>query len=144
MKKIALLLSLVLVGFTAQVSAEGLNSLRALSLEEQEGAEKLKDFPKDNANVDLSYIHQPPLIPHSIRDYQVNKNSNKCLSCHSFKNAKKAGATKISISHFSSRDDEVLSDVSPRRYFCLQCHVPQVNAKPLVENTFKPAGGLSE
>ncbi len=144
MKKMTLLLSLTLLGFTALVGAESLNSLRAFSLEEQEGAEKLKDFPKDNPNVDLSYIHQPPLIPHSIRGYQINKNSNKCLSCHSFKNFKESGATKISISHFTSRDDQVLSDVSPRRYFCLQCHVPQVNAKPLVGNTFKPVGGLSE
>ncbi|MCB1961304.1 MAG: nitrate reductase cytochrome c-type subunit, partial [Rhodocyclaceae bacterium] len=35
-----------------------------------------------------------------------------------------------------------LSNISPRRYFCNQCHVPQFDAKPLVENTFKKAEGL--
>ncbi|BAN97353.1 hypothetical protein E05_25870 [Plautia stali symbiont] len=36
------------------------------------------------------------------------------------------------------------STVSPRRYFCLQCHVPQTDAKPVVENTFKPADGFGQ
>ena len=30
----------------------------------------------------------------------------------------------------------MLADVSPRRYFCTQCHVEQTDAQPLVENTF--------
>ena len=34
------------------------------------------------------------------------------------------------------RDNNVLADVSPRRYFCTQCHVPQADAKPLVGNSF--------
>jgi len=29
-------------------------------------------------------------------------------------------------------------DIAPQRYNCVQCHVPQANAKPLVANTFKP------
>ena len=32
--------------------------------------------------------------------------------------------------------------MSPRRYFCNQCHVPQSDAKPLVGNTFKPGTGM--
>ena len=43
----------------------------------------------------------------------------------------------ISITNFSDRDGQVLAAVSPRRYFCTQCHVPQHDAKPLVENQFK-------
>jgi nitrate reductase (cytochrome), electron transfer subunit len=30
----------------------------------------------------------------------------------------------------------VSGHLSPRRYFCTQCHVPQADAKPLVGNTF--------
>ena len=142
MKKLVRLTSTLLAVLSFSVWADGVDSLRQHSLDKQEPAAELKDFPKDNEDVELSYIHQPPLIPHSIRDYGVNKESNKCLSCHSFKNAKKNNATKISISHFSNRDDQVLSDVSPRRYFCLQCHVPQTDAKPLVENEFKAVDSL--
>jgi cytochrome c-type protein NapB len=31
-----------------------------------------------------------------------------------------------------------LKKLNPARYNCSQCHVPQANVKPLVENTFKP------
>ena len=42
---------------------------------------------------------------------------------------KESGATKVSITHFKDRDGRELSNISPRRYFCTQCHVPQTNAK---------------
>ncbi len=71
------------------------------------------------------YVYQPPLVPHTIRSYEVSLNANKCLSCHSWKNAKEMGATKVGVTHYMNREDAVLADVSPRRYFCLQCHVPQ-------------------
>ena len=35
-----------------------------------------------------------------------------------------------------NRDGNFLAEISPRRYFCNQCHVTQVDAEPLVENTF--------
>ncbi|MOA70489.1 Periplasmic nitrate reductase, electron transfer subunit precursor [compost metagenome] len=35
------------------------------------------------------------------------------------------------------RDGQALAAVSPRRYFCTQCHVPQKDVKPLVGNNFK-------
>ena len=34
------------------------------------------------------------------------------------------------------RDGNFLAEISPRRYFCNQCHVTQKDAKPLVDNTF--------
>jgi cytochrome c-type protein NapB len=89
------------------------------------------------------YVQQPPLIPHKIDGYIINTKSNKCLTCHSWKNYREAGATKISQTHFENREHSVLANVSARRYFCTQCHVPQVNAKPLVANTFKPVTAIS-
>ncbi|MNF17837.1 Periplasmic nitrate reductase, electron transfer subunit precursor [compost metagenome] len=35
------------------------------------------------------------------------------------------------------RDGQALAAVSPRRYFCNQCHVPQADVKPLVGNNFE-------
>ena len=43
----------------------------------------------------------------------------------------------ISVTHYMDRDGNFLADVSPRRYFCNQCHVEQTDARPLVENQFK-------
>jgi prepilin-type N-terminal cleavage/methylation domain-containing protein len=36
-----------------------------------------------------------------------------------------------------------LADVSPRRYFCHQCHVTQSDAVPLIENDFRAVDSLS-
>jgi len=120
----------------------GVQSLRgATELEQTRPAEALKKYPKEQV-LKSEYVYQPPLIPHNIRGYEVSLNANKCLSCHSWKNAKEMGATKISVTHYVNREDAVLADVSPRRYFCLQCHVPQANAKPLVENAFIPVDSL--
>lgn len=120
----------------------GLESLRGASeLEATRAADDFKKFPREQV-LDSSFVYQPPLIPHNIRSYEVSLNANKCLACHSWKNAKEMGATKISVTHYVNREDAVLADVSPRRYFCLQCHVPQANAKPLVENEYKSVDAL--
>jgi len=120
----------------------GLESLRGASeLEATRSADEFKKYPREQV-LDSSFVYQPPLIPHNIRSYEVSLNANKCLSCHSWKNAKEMGATKISVTHYVNREDAVLADMSPRRYFCLQCHVPQANAKPLIENDFKSVDAL--
>jgi cytochrome c-type protein NapB len=31
----------------------------------------------------------------------------------------------VSITHFMDRDGQFLASVSPRRFFCTECHVPQ-------------------
>ena len=40
------------------------------------------------------------------------------------------------ITHFMDRDGQFLASVSPRRFFCTQCHVPQNMVKPPVDNDF--------
>ncbi|HEY4090974.1 MAG TPA: nitrate reductase cytochrome c-type subunit [Luteibacter sp.] len=84
-----------------------------------------------------AYPMQPPTIPHSIDNYQVDLNSNRCLLCHARANADKFQAPPVSVTHYMDRDDQFLATISPRRYFCNQCHVVQTDAKPLVANTFK-------
>lgn len=95
----------------------------------------------DEENKDIrrerNYPEQPPTIPHAIRGYQVDKNGNKCLSCHSRAASAKSQAPMVSITHYMDRDGQALAAVSPRRYFCNQCHVPQKDVKPLVENQFR-------
>ena len=127
----------------AENTDEPVQSLRGLTpLSEEKKAPPLKKFPKDSESFDLNYVGQPPPIPHSIRGYRITANDNRCLHCHSWDNAASSGATKIGISHFRDRDGRVLADVSPSRYFCTQCHVPQANAKPLVPNDFEPVESL--
>ena len=83
-----------------------------------------------------NYPEQPPVIPHSTEGYEVSVHGNKCLSCHARSRVRESQAPMISITHFSDRDGQFLASVSPRRYFCTQCHVPQHNVKPPVGNDF--------
>jgi cytochrome c-type protein NapB len=110
--------------------------------EEFDQAPQLHQYQKDGLPIERNYLLQPPLIPHQIEGYTITPKFNKCMSCHSWTKYKEANATKISQTHFESRDGAVLANISARRYFCVQCHVPQTNARPLVENTFEPVPAL--
>ncbi|HEU0259623.1 MAG TPA: nitrate reductase cytochrome c-type subunit [Burkholderiales bacterium] len=89
-----------------------------------------------------SYAMQPPTIPHKTDNYQVDKNANKCMTCHARTRASETQATPISISHYQDRDGNYLADVSPRRYFCDQCHVVQMQTEPTVKNRFQDVDTL--
>ncbi|GLR79691.1 nitrate reductase cytochrome c-type subunit [Azospirillum oryzae] len=84
-----------------------------------------------------NYADQPPLIPHAIRDYQIDLNINKCLTCHDRRNTAGSQAPMLSVTHFQDRDGQTLGTVAARRYFCTQCHVPQTDAQPIVPNSFQ-------
>ncbi len=144
-------MTLALLGYLAApvaVSAgedAGIKSLRGdVDLQHEPSAPELKKWELDRGPITRNYVQQPPLIPHSIEGYRINLKFNKCLTCHSWANYQESGATKISQTHFNDRDGHVLSNVSARRYFCTQCHVPQVDALPLVDNTFKPVRALQK
>ncbi|MEH6649929.1 MAG: nitrate reductase cytochrome c-type subunit [Motiliproteus sp.] len=151
MKKITVVLSAALMLGSLSLSqvtfAEigGLESLRGA--QELEATNKAPEMTKNldtDLLVDRNYIQQPPVIPHDTRGYKVDLRSNKCLSCHSWDRYKESGATKVSLTHFETRDGHALADISPRRYFCMQCHVPQANAKPLIENTYQSTSDLAQ
>lgn len=84
-----------------------------------------------------NYAMQPPIIPHRVDGYQVDKNFNKCLDCHARAKTSVSQAVPVSITHYMDRDGHILGQVSTRRYFCQQCHVSQDAARPIVPNTFE-------
>ena len=83
-----------------------------------------------------NYPEQPPVIPHNIEGYQIDINGNKCLSCHARARTGESQAPMVSITHFMDRDGQFLASVSPRRFFCTECHVPQNVVKPPIDNDF--------
>jgi len=145
MKKLTIIvILLVTTGFANQAMAEIISSLRGITdIDQNSSAPSAKIYNKDGEPIARDYVQQPPLVPHKIQNYRVNLKSNKCMSCHSWSNYREAGATKISQTHFEDRNKHVLANVSARRYFCTQCHVPQVSAKPLVENYFQPVTAIT-
>lgn len=83
-----------------------------------------------------NYPEQPPLIPHKIDGYQIDIHVNQCLQCHSRAATEISQAPMVSITHFMNRENQFLASVTPRRYFCNQCHVTQDQVPELVGNQF--------
>ena len=86
----------------------------------------------------------PPQIPHGIdRFLPVTAADNQCLDCHDTpkyignpKNMDRTVKNKSPMSpdHYTS---DTLDAVAGARFNCTQCHVPQSNAAPLVDNTYQ-------
>jgi cytochrome c-type protein NapB len=143
MKKSPFLILGLLLGLSFASWAADVQSLRgAMDIVDPSAPVDIKKVQPDRDPIPRDYVQQPPLIPHKIDNYKITLKYNKCLTCHSWKNYKRYKATKISQTHFEDRDANVLANISARRYFCTQCHVPQVDAQPLVENEFKPVEAL--
>ena len=92
------------------------------------------DWKAPGSAVARTFIHQPPLIPHDITGMGISTEMNMCLGCHGMEGS---GAPKPHPTHYKDRDGNTGEKISQRWYFCTQCHVGQVDAPPLVENTFK-------
>jgi cytochrome c-type protein NapB len=91
----------------------------------------------NNQAVDRNFEEQPPVVSHTVDEYPITLKANGCMDCHSKENAKKEKATVVPKSHFQAADGKTLSSLSSRRHFCVQCHVAQIDAKPLIANTFQ-------
>ncbi|MFV0276219.1 MAG: nitrate reductase cytochrome c-type subunit, partial [Parahaliea sp.] len=83
-----------------------------------------------------NYPMKAPVIPHKIDGYQLDLKVNKCMSCHASSRTGESQAPMVSVTHYMDRDNNFLAELSPRRYFCTQCHVPQLDARLMVENDF--------
>ncbi|MEH6584120.1 MAG: nitrate reductase cytochrome c-type subunit [Halioglobus sp.] len=124
-------------GSLADDEEQNIATLRGAPINVEVEPPKMADVENKDIKRARNYPMQPPTIPHKVRDYRVDLNSNKCLSCHSRKQTAQSQAPMISVTHYMDREGNFLADVSPRRYFCEQCHVVQTNAPALVESDFK-------
>jgi cytochrome c-type protein NapB len=99
----------------------------------------LKSVIETNSPMDRNFDDQPPLVSHEVDKYPVTLKANGCMDCHSPETYKKEKANVVPKSHFMTAEGKTLKNLSSRRYFCVQCHVAQIDAQPLVSNTFQPA-----
>lgn len=122
---------------TTSVIANEVATLRVdTNIAEQTEPERIAKVVNNDVKAKRNYPMQPPLIPHTIRNYEVNLNTNKCMTCHSRQRTEESQAPMVSVTHFMNRDGNFLAEISPRRYFCNQCHVTQTDARDLVGNDF--------
>lgn len=138
---VLVLFAALAAGFSSALQAQDtgapIATLRTTApLAEPADAPRMPPVVNDDIRRPRSYPEQPPTIPHRIDGYQVDRFGNKCLACHARSRVAESGAPMVSITHFMDRDGQFRAAVSPRRYFCNQCHVVQTRVPEAVENRF--------
>lgn len=139
MKKVLLstLLGAAIFSQCAIAAQADISSLRgATNLDAPANSIEKMEQKKVDGGFDRAWDLQPPSIPHAIDKERISLKENTCMKCHSKDNFEKEKAPEIGESHYIARDGNTLDKPSSRRHFCNQCHTPQVDAAPLVENTF--------
>ena len=136
-KPVSLVLAAVLTMTASGLAAQTQSALRGATPLDTEGPAARMAPTRNTAEKEVrNYPEQPPLIPHAIDGYQIDLNGNKCLSCHARARTAESQAPMLSITHFMDREGQFLASVSPRRFFCTQCHVSQQEVKAPVPNDF--------
>lgn len=146
MKKIAgLALATLLTSLIGCTSFIGPAPMRGADVSAPDQAPDLKTYGAKQPGVGQptlitrTFVGQPPLIPHAIEKYvPMSQEENACLECHLTDELRGQKVPKIGESHFSKTVKKANGTpaVEMTRYQCDSCHVPQVDAKPLVETQF--------
>ncbi len=89
--------------------------------------------------IDRTFVGQPPMVPHSIEKYvPLTVEENACMECHQTDEIRGQKIPQIGASHFSptikTKAGKPVLEMT--RFQCDSCHVPQVDAPPLVESRF--------
>jgi nitrate reductase (cytochrome), electron transfer subunit len=134
-KKLATAFTLIVL-VSASSLAQNIATTRGAALDSEPTPPKMTRVDNSDVKRERAYPMQPPTIPHKISGYQVDKNANQCLSCHNRNRTQESQAPMVSVTHYMDREGNFLADVSPRRYFCSQCHVTQEQTVPLMDNDF--------
>lgn len=148
----------------ASVSEESLG-LRKTNIHEEAGTVASKTEyrsaqPGTSSKIKRAYQDAPPMIPHDVTDFlPITRTNNACVGCHAPEIAPAMGATPIPPSHFldmrprhicdgkkfrkkidntkNETDVKKLTHLSQARFNCSQCHAPQSQGNPSVENLFE-------
>lgn len=139
--KLAMALLATCFAFSS-VSADTPKSMRGSDVAAADTAPADKAYagarPGTQQPVARTFSTQPPVIPHAVDNFdEVTLDANQCLDCHGAANYKKKNSPMVGESHFLTHDGKKTGDSTAIRHNCVQCHVPQVDAPPLVENAFK-------
>ncbi len=114
--------------------------------------------PGTSEKIERAFENAPPMIPHmTIGFFPITKENNICLSCHMPDKVEVSKAVALPVSHFTdyrppvkklgqlyaidAEEGEIVSKkldkLSPSRYNCSQCHVPQANVTVDIKNNFE-------
>ena len=124
-------------------AAQQVNSMRGTDVTTLDKAPLVQPYvgskPGQHALITRTFKEQPPLVPHKVDGFdEITSSDNACFDCHSHSEFRGQKIPRAGKSHFlppATADAEPTLDM--KRWQCNSCHVPQIDAKPLVENVFK-------
>ena len=141
-RSVTIILAAVLTavsGWSIGQQVAGVQTLRGADAAIADKAPDEKIYPGKKPGVQKliarTFKGQPPLVPHATDNFdEITVTENQCLDCHGLENYKEKKSPKLLDSHLvaSGTGKVLMLD----RYQCNSCHVAQVDAKPLVANTF--------
>ena len=127
------------LALSAPALAQEVQALRGAAVDEPVAVDMNLKWEGREGRMQRNYRQQPPLIPHSVDQYQIDLRTNQCLTCHDWSKAGERKAPTLSMTHYLDREGRELDRIAGTRYFCNQCHVPQADTEALVENEFQPS-----
>jgi cytochrome c-type protein NapB len=102
--------------------------------------------PGENETVGGYFEGAPPVVPHLTGEFlPIMAAENMCLDCHDIPDQigqprETGDPTPAPETHYTDlrrSPGEVGSQIIGARYVCSQCHVPQADARLLVESTYR-------
>jgi nitrate reductase (cytochrome), electron transfer subunit len=146
MKKTAsLALATLLASIIGCASTSGPTPMRGADVTAPDRAPEIKAYAGKVPGVgqphliSRTFVGQPPMVPHTIDQYvPLTMEENACLDCHTTDELRGQKVPKIGLSHFSktAKKKDGSPAVEMSRFQCDSCHVPQVDAQPLVDSKF--------
>lgn len=140
--KVTLLAVLAVTVVACASTTVPLSTLRPQSVSSADSAPEVKNYvgkrPGQHALIARTFAQQPPLVPHTVEGYSIAPGDNSCIDCHISDEFKGKKMPKMGDSHFLKTSTAGAEpEVNMQRWQCDSCHVPQVDAQPLVGNDFK-------
>ena len=90
--------TLAVTALVAGIALAQSNDVRTLRGATVDQAIPVDDMHKQiKGRMARNYRQQPPLVPHSIDQYQMDLRTNQCLSCHDWTVAGERGAPTLSM-----------------------------------------------
>lgn len=138
-----LTLAALLTVASCWASAQQVSAIRGSDVPAADQAPEVQPYvgskPGAQTLIKRTFQQQPPLVPHKVEGFDdINSEENPCMDCHMHDVVRGQKVPKVKDSHLvktANAGDEPALD--RRRWQCNSCHVPQIDAKPLVENIFK-------
>ncbi len=141
--KLSLIAALALTVVACASTGVAFSTLRDTSVTSADSAPDAQTYPGKQPGkhslIARTFSGQPPLIPHTVENFDISPTANDCWDCHNSNEFKGKKMPMVSASHLlkpASAGAE--PELNKLRWQCNSCHVPQIDAQPLVANDFKP------